>query len=157
MKLKIRSLVTIRLEHPVGNRILWSLITIARCSVLALFIWVAAHNEGRSYYGEKYFTTTAKVLAYPVYLIEKPLFSLSGKFQCLYDVPERLGLAPYRLAIAQIIPLESQGPWRPDGITVNQTPFFNRGFACNLVFISFWYFWFFAFLRWVHFRLRPNP
>lgn len=155
MKIQAQPLFTIQVNNSVGRCVLWSIFLIIRCSVISLFIWVVAFNEGRAFIGEKYLTQAAKVLLYPVYQIEKPLFAFSGKFDCLYVVPERLGLTPFR--IPQIKPVDLREPWQPDGIYVNETPFFSRAFNCNLTFITSCYFCFFAILKWIYSRLRPNP
>jgi len=69
MKLQAHSLFTIRVNNPVGRRALWSIILIVRSAVISIFLWVVAFNEGRPFFGEQFFTRTARVLAYPVYQI----------------------------------------------------------------------------------------
>ena len=157
MKLIVQPMFTLRLQNSVAALVIRSTVLFFRCVVLSLFIWVASFNIGRDFQGETIIVGLAKALAYPVYLVEKPLLNFYGPPRCLRIIPENFGFIPSPIPLTQIVPPELQGPWKPDGIYIKETPFFNRGFTCNLASIALIYFSLFSSLKWVLSRLRPNP
>ncbi len=143
------------MPNKTSSRLVTHLLLLIRCAMLSLFIYVAALKSWSSFPGSAVIIWSAKVLAYPVFLIEKPLLRYSGFANYFHQVPNGLGLARvYNFPIGTTI---TDDPPAPSGFFVADLYFRHPHFSLHMAFFTFWYYIFLLTIRRIIRKLRPNP
>ncbi len=155
MKLELHPLLTIHLGSKPGTWLVSHLLLLLRCAMLSLFVYVSALKSWSQFPGDTVINWSAKCLAYPVFLIEKPLLRNSTFANYFHQVPNGLGLAHvYNFPKATTI---TDGNSAPSGFFIYDIHFEHPHFALHMTFFAFWYYLLALLVQKIVRKLRPNP